>query len=134
MNSYDALTTLQGKVPECVAVGLVHMTTGMLLGLEGAESHRNPILELVAAASGELYRGSNVSAIEALFKPVGSSTAVNDDYFQEIVIIAEDLVHVLQRCRKREHLVLVVVCRRSGSLGSLLTRARRELDAVEGFT
>jgi len=132
MNSDDTLARLHEKVPHCLAVGLVHMTTGMLLGVKSADSQSNPILDLVAAATGELYRGSQVSAIESLFKTVRGAETGKNGHFQEIVILSKDLVHVLQRCKKSEHLVLVVVCRRSGSLGNLLSRARSELEAVEG--
>ena len=132
MSSDDALARLHQNVPHCLAVGLVHMTTGMLLGVKGVDSQSNPILDFVAAATAELYRGSRVSAIESLFETVRGAEAGTNGHFQEIVIFSKDLVHVLHRCKKSDHLVLVVVCRRSGSLGTLLSTARSELEAVEG--
>lgn len=131
MSLDDALANVQRKVPECVAVGFVDMTTGMLLGVKTVDSHPQEVLDLVAAATGELYQGTNVSAIESLFKKV---RGVNDDghhYFQEIIIMSDNLVHVFQRCKKNEDLVLVVVCRKSANLGMLLSKSRGELSTVE---
>lgn len=130
--SLDAeLSKVQGLVPECVAVGFVDMTTGMLLGVKTVDSHPQEVLDLVAAATGEIFQGSNVSAIEKLFK---KSRGMVDDahhFFQEIIIMSDNLVHLFQRCKRNESLVLVTVCRGSANLGMVLTKARGALAGVE---
>ncbi|MGD8859732.1 MAG: hypothetical protein PVI30_06960 [Myxococcales bacterium] len=125
------LSKVQGAVPECVAVGFVDMTTGMLLGVKTVDSHPQEVLDLVAAATGEIFQGQNVSAIEKLFK---KSRGLADDahhYFQEIVILSDNLIHLFQRCKKNEALVLVTVCRGSANLGMVLTKGRASLAGVE---
>jgi hypothetical protein len=131
MSLERALSKIQGAVPECVAIGLVDMTSGMLLGIKTVDSHPQEVLDLVAAATGDMFLGPNVSAIEALFK---KSRGVKDDghhYFQEIIVNSDNLVHVFQRGKRNQDMVLVVVCRVSANLGMVLTRSRMGLKEVE---
>jgi hypothetical protein len=126
-----AISTVQKTGPECVAVGFVDMKTGMLLGVRTVDSHPQEILDLVAAATGDLFQGANVSSIEQMFK---KTRGVKDDghhYFQEIVVMSDNLIHVFQRCKRKEDLVLVTVCRVSANLGMVLSKARASLPAVE---
>lgn len=125
-----ALANVQKAVPECVAAGLVDMQTGMLLGVKTLDSHPQEVLDLVAAATGDLFQGSNVVAIETLFKKVRGVTS-DQHYFNEIIVNSENLVHVFQRCKKASNMVLVVVTRISANLGMVISKSRLELNKVE---
>jgi len=132
MSIDEALNTASRNIPECVAAGLVDMQTGMLLGIKTVDSHPQEVIDLVAAATGDLFQGTNVVAIEQMFK---KSRGVEDDghhYFQEILVNSDNLIHVFQRCKRNVDLVFVSVCRISANLGMVLTRARMELPKVEG--
>ncbi|MCA9630368.1 MAG: hypothetical protein KC766_22010 [Myxococcales bacterium] len=131
MSLDDALNKVRSAVPECVAVGFVDMKTGMLLSVKTVDSHPQEVLDLVAAATGELFQGQNVSAIEATFKRLRGVRDDGHHYFQEIIIMSDNLIHVFQRCKRNEDMVLVVVCRISANLGMVLTKARSNLEAVE---
>jgi hypothetical protein len=131
MSLEKELVKTQNSVPECVAVGFVDMKSGMLLGVRTVDSHPSEVLDLVAAATGDLFQGSNVTAIEKMFK---KARGVKDDghhFFQEIVVMSDNLIHVFQRCKRNEDLVLVTVCRLSANLGMVLTKARMALPEVE---
>lgn len=131
MSLDKALNNAQRSIPECVATGLVDMTTGMLLGVKTVDSHPQEVLDLVAAATGDLYQGPNVTAIEKLFK---KSRGVADDghhYFQEIIILSDNLVHVFQRCKKNQEMVFVAVCRKSVNLGLGLSKSRLALGEID---
>lgn len=132
MSLDDAITEVQRSVPECVAAGLVDIKTGMLLAIRTVDSHPQEVIDLVAAATGDLFQGTNVITIENMFK---KTRGVEDDshhYFQEIIVLSDNLVHVFQRCKRKVDLVLVTVCRISANLGMVLTRARMTLPKVEG--
>jgi hypothetical protein len=131
MSLDQALIKVQQQVPECVAVGFVDMTTGMLLGVKTVDSHPQEVLDLVAAATGDMFQGQNVSAIEKLFKRTRGVANDAHHYFQEIIVLSDNLIHVFQRCKRNESLVLVVVCRVSANLGMVLTKSRGALTAVE---
>ncbi len=131
MSLDSALNDVQRIVPECVACGLVDMKTGMLLGAKTVDSHPQEVLDLVAAATGELYQGQNVAAIEQLFKKTRGVADDGHHYFQEIVILSDNLLHLFQRCKANSDLVLVVVSRVSANMGMVLTKARGQLATVE---
>jgi hypothetical protein len=131
MNLDAALSNVQKTVPDCVATGFVDMTTGMLLGVRTVDSHPQEVLDLVAAATGDLYQGSNVSAIEKMFKRTRGVKEDDHHYFQEIIVLSDNLLHVFQRCKRKEDLVLVIVCRVSANLGMVLSKSRSLLSSVE---
>jgi hypothetical protein len=131
MSIERALAKVQNSVPECVAVGFVDMASGMLLGVKTVDSHPQEVLDLVAAATGDIFQGTNVTAIEKLFK---KTRGVKDDghhYFQEIIINSDNLVHIFQRGKRNQDMVLVCVTRVSANLGMVLTKSRLGLSEVE---
>ena len=68
MSLDNAINDTVKAVPECLAAGYVDMKTGMLLGVKTVDSHPQEVLDLVAAATGDLFQGANVVAIEQMFK------------------------------------------------------------------
>lgn len=131
MSLDNVLSNVTKTVPECVAAGFVDMNSGMLVGVRTVDSHPQEVLDLVAAATSDLFQGQNVVAIEKLFK---KSRGVADDghhFFREIVVLSDNLIHVFQRGKSREDLVLVTVCRASANMGMVLTKSRAILPDVE---
>lgn len=128
----SAIQQAIASVPECLAAGYVDIASGMLLGVKTIDSHPREVLDLVAAATSDLYQGPNVSMIEKLFRQ--SRGLPPDDhahYFQEIIVNSENLIHVFMRGKLHPEYVLVFVCRRTANLGMALTKARLSLPAVE---
>lgn len=126
-----ALTKSQTIVPECVAVGVVDMKTGMLLSIKTLDRYSNDVLDLVAAATGELFQGANVTEIEALFRKHRGASEDGRHYFQEIVIMSDNLIHFFQRCRQNQDMVVVTVTRISANLGMVIAKARAGLPNIE---
>lgn len=126
-----ALNKVQQSVPDCVATGFVDIKTGMLLGIKTVDSHPQEVIDLVAAATGDLFQGTNVATIESMFKRVRGIADDGHHYFQEIIVLSDNLIHVFQRGKRNEDMVLVTVCRISANLGMVLTKARMGLSAVE---
>lgn len=131
MSLDSALSDVQKNVPECVAAGFVDMKTGMLLGIRTVDSHPQEVIDLVAAATGDLFQGSTVTQIENMFKKIRGVADDGHHYFQEIIVLSDNLIHVFQRCKRSSDLVLVTVCRVSANLGMVLTKARISLTNVE---
>lgn len=118
-------------IPECVAAGYVDMATGMLLAVRTIDSHPREVLDLVAAATADLFQGSTVTAIEKLFR---KSRGVKDDghhYFQEMVVFSDNLLHVFLRGRKNPDHVVAFVCRKSANIGMVLTKSRLSMPTIE---
>jgi len=118
-------------VPECVAMGYVDASSGMLLGIRTVDSHPREVIDLVAAATADLFNGANVSMIERLFK---KSRGLEDDghhYFQEMIVNSDNLVHVFLRSKQVPDYIAVFVCRRTVNLGMALTKARMAMPQIE---
>lgn len=131
MTLEKALITAQSQVPECVAVGYVDMSSGMLLGVRTVDSHPSEVLDLVAAATADLFQGTNVTAIEQLFRKSRGVGEDNKHYFKEILVFSENLLHVFLRGKKNQSYALVFVCRGSVNVGMALIKSRLALSAVE---
>ena len=130
MSLDKGLNAAQSSVPECVAAGYVDMSTGMLLAVKTLDSHPQEVLDLVSAATADLFQGTNVRAIEEMFK---KQRGVVDQvhYFQEIVVFSTNLIHVFLRGKKNKDHALVLVCRASANVGMVLSKSRMALPLVE---
>lgn len=132
MSSLDSqINSAISSIPECVAGGYVDISSGMLLAVKTVDSHPQEVLNLVAAATADLFAGQNVSMIEKLFKKARGLTDDGHHYFQEIVVNSENLIHIFIRGKKYPDYVAVFVCRKSANLGMALTKSRMAMPAIE---
>jgi hypothetical protein len=130
--SLDAkLAAAINSIPECVAGGYVDIASGMLLSIKTVDSHPREVIDLVAAATGDLFAGPNISTIEKLFEKSRGMPSSGHHYFQEIIVNSDNLIHVFLRGKRYENYVLVFVCRKSANLGMALTKARMALPELE---
>lgn len=131
MSFDNALNAAATSVPECVAAGYVDVASGMLLAIKTVDSHPRQVIDLLAAATADLFNGESVSMIERMFK---KARGLQDDgyhYFQEIIVNSDNLIHVFMRGKLHPEYVAVFVCRRTANLGMALTKARLALPALE---
>lgn len=126
-----ALTKVSQTIPECVAAGYVDMNTGMLLGVKTVDSHPQEVLDLVAAATADLFQGQNVTSIERLFRKARGHEENGTHYFKEIIVFSDNLLHVFLRGKKHADQACVFVTRASANVGMVLTKARQALGEVE---
>lgn len=131
MSLDSALSKAQNSIPECVAAGYVDMSTGMLLGVKTVDSHPQQVLDLVAAATADLFQGSNVVAIEKMFRKSRGQAEDGRHYFKEIVVFSENLIHVFLRGTKHQGQAAVIVCRGSANIGMVLTKSRMAIGDIE---
>ena len=130
-----ALETALGKaireIPECVAGGFVDLNTGMLLAVKTVDSHPREVLDLVSAATADLFQGSNVTAIEKMFKKARGLRDDGHHYFQEMIIFSDNLLHIFLRGKKNQEHIAVFVSRKSANIGMMLSKARISLPSLE---
>ena len=130
MSLDNALQKAVTTVPECVAAGYVDLSSGMLLGIKSVDSHPSQVIELLAAATADLFQGPNVQAIEKLFRSARGVPENGQHYFQEIIVNSDNLIHVFLRGKKQEQ-VATFVCRKGANLGMVLTKARSIIVEIE---
>ncbi|MCL7713295.1 hypothetical protein [Stenotrophomonas mori] len=119
-------------VPECLAAGYVDISSGMLLAMRTVDSHPREVLDLLAAATADLYDGANVRMIEQLFRRSrGLPESDGARYFQEIIVNSENLIHIFMRGKRYPNYIVVFVCRRTANLGMALTKARLSMPQIE---
>lgn len=131
MSLDKAINQASSQIPECVAAGYVDMSTGMLLAVKTVDSHPAEVLDLVAAATADLFQGTNVTSIEKLFKKSRGLPQDDYHYFQEIVVFSQNLLHVFMRCKKNSNHAVVYVCRASANIGMVIAKSRMSLATVE---
>jgi len=131
MSLDKALQTAIASIPECVAAGYVDLSTGMLLAVKTIDSHPAEVLEVVAAATADLYQGSNVTLIENMFKKARGVENDGHHYFQEIIVNSDNLIHVFVRTKANEEHVVCFVCRKSANMGMVLTKSRAVIPSLE---
>jgi hypothetical protein len=125
-----ALQSAISSVPECLAAGYIDLSSGMLLGIKSVDSQPTEVVELLSAATADLFQGTNVKMIESIFKKARGLKDDGHHYFQEILINSDNLIHVFVRCRNEQQ-VACFVCRKSANLGMALTKARNSMPALE---
>jgi hypothetical protein len=118
-------------VPECLAAGYVDVASGMLLGVKTVDSHPSEVLDLLAAACAELFQGPNVVAIEDIFKKSRGTNDADAHYFQEMIVLSDNLVHIFTRGKTMQDHIVTFVCRKSVNMGMALTKARMEVPKLE---
>ncbi|MFI5936480.1 hypothetical protein [Actinoplanes sp. NPDC051494] len=128
-----AVADFRALVPDCVAAGLVDMSTGMMLAVDTLDNYPGELLDLLAAATFDLFQGRNVTMIEDLFKARRGVTT-DRHYFQEIVVNSDNLVHLFLRSQQNQDFVAVIVCRRETKMGMVFAQARIVMKQLEsGF-
>lgn len=118
-------------IPECLAAGYIDLSSGMLLSMSSLDSQPAEVIELLAAATADLFRGINVRLIETIFKKARGLQGDDSHYFQEFVVNSDNLLHIFLRGKANTEHVTCFVCRRSANLGMALTRARASLPGLE---
>lgn len=131
MSMDDALQQAISSIPECLAAGFVDLTTGMLIGIKTVDSHPQEVMDFLAAATSDLFQGPNVVSIENAFKKARGKEKETQHYFNEIIVLSENLVHVFMRSKDNQDHVAGFVCRKSVNLGMALTKARSAMQSVE---
>ncbi len=131
MSNIDAaLQKAVSSIPECVAAGYVDLASGMLLSIKTVDSHPAEVMELLAAATTDLFQGASVSMIENIFKKARGLPANSHHYFQEIIVNSDNLIHIFIRGKNQEQ-VATFVCRKSANLGMVLTKSRAAMPELE---
>jgi hypothetical protein len=129
-NLDNMLQKAVSTVPDCIAAGYIDLSSGMLLGLKSVDSHPREVIELLAAATADLFQGPSVQAIEKLFRAARGVPENGQHYFQEVIVNSDNMIHVFLR-GKRQQQVACFVCRKGANLGMVLTKARMAMCDLE---
>jgi hypothetical protein len=124
MKRDDVIDSVRQAVPECLAAGAVDLATGMLLAVRAEAGRSGDDIDLLAASADDFLGGPRLAQLARAFSDGGATV-------QEVIVVADAVVFVFQRFRRRPGVALVTVSRASANLGMVLARARQSLTAVE---
>lgn len=106
-NTQEACQSLVDDVSDCLAVGVVDLNTGMLMGVHcNVPYFTQSYLDAVAAAAVDMFRGKNVRRVEELLsKHRGEEIK---DAFEEIFISSLKVFHFMSLIRDKSAVVVMV--------------------------
>ena len=106
-NTQEACQALVDDVSDCLAVGVVDLNTGMLMGVHCTVPYfTQSYLDAVAAAAVDMFRGKNVRRVEELLsKHRGEEIK---DAFEEIFISSLKVFHFMSLVRDKSAVVVMV--------------------------
>jgi len=123
MSADSMCKALLNDVPKALAAGLVDMETGMLLAVKTTDSHPQEVMDMLAAATKELFEGDMSMMVDKTFKK-SRGDSNTDPYFKEIIVNSKNLIHMFIRIPAMPNVVATVVCRIDANLGLVVTKGR----------
>lgn len=126
----DICKTLLERVDDGLAVGVVDLNTGMLMGVYHTVPHfTQAYLDAVAAAAVEMFRGKNVRRVEEMLSQQRGE--VIKDSFEEIFISSPKVFHFMATI-KDKGAVVVMVTKKTVNQGMGWAAIRANLTAIKG--
>lgn len=116
------------SVDDCLAVGVVDLSTGMMMGIHHTIPHfTQAYLDAVAAAAVELFRGKNVRRIEELLSQQRGEEI--RDSFEEVFISSAKVFHFMTIIKEKGAAV-VMVTKKTVSQGMGWSGLRNSLESL----
>jgi hypothetical protein len=125
----DVCKTIVEKVDDCLALGVVDLNTGMLMGVHHAVPYfTQAYLDAVAAAAVEMFRGKNVRRVEELLSQQRGEQI--KDSFEEIFISSPKVFHFMATI-KDKGAVIVMVTKKTVNQGMGWAAVRNNLSSIK---
>jgi hypothetical protein len=118
---------VQEKVEDALAVGVIDLNTGMLMGVHhNVPYFTQPYLDAVAAAAVEMFRGKNVRRVEELLGATRGEPI--QDSFEEIFVSSPRVFHFMTTIADKSAVVVMVTKKTMNQgMGWAMLRANLEL-------
>ena len=126
----DACKEVVSNVEGGVACGVVDLDTGMLLGIYNSAQYTQTLNEIVAGATMDLFRGSNVGRVEQMVRSHRGVPEDGSHYFQEVHITSEHNFHFMKTIKSGKA-VIVLITKRSTNIGMGWAQLKSVIPTVE---
>ena len=128
-NTQEICRELVDDVDDCLAVGVVDLNTGMLMGVHHTVAYfTQTYLDAVAAAAVDMFRGKTVRRVEELLSRQRGEEV--RDSFEEIFIKSVKVFHFMTLIRSKSA-VVVMVTKQSTNQGMGWASLRASLGKIE---
>src|SRR5512143_100533 len=126
----DVCKGIRERVDDCLAVGVVDLNTGMLMGVYHSVPYfTQAYLDAVAAAAVEMFRGKNVRRVEEMLSQQRGELI--KDSFEEIFISSPKVFHFMATI-KDKGAVVVMVTKKTVNQGMGWAAIRTNLNSIKG--
>jgi len=124
----EVCKTILEKVDDCVAVGVVDLNSGMLMGVHHTVPYfTQAYLDAVAAAAVDLFRGKTVRRVEELLSKQ-RGTEIKDT-FEEIFVSSTTVLHFMTIIKAKSAAVIMVT-RKTTNQGAGWSALRNNVAAI----
>lgn len=125
----DVCKKMVEDVQDCLAIGVVDLTTGMMMGVHHTVPHfTQAYLDAVAAAAVEMFRGKTVRRVEELLSKQRGETI--KDSFEEVFVSTPRTYHFMKIIPDKSA-VLIMVTKKSTNQGMGWAALRNGIDEVK---
>lgn len=126
----DACKEVVESIDGATACGVVDLDTGMLLGLYNAAGYTQTLNEAVAAATMDMFRGSNVARVEEMVRDHRGVAEDGAHYFQEVHITSEHNYHFMKTIKEGRS-VMVLVTQKTTNIGMGWAQLKSAIPRIE---
>lgn len=126
----DACKEVVSSVDGAVACGVVDLDTGMLLGIHNGSAYTQTLNEVVAAATMDLFRGSNIARVEQMVRSHRGIPENGDRYFQEVHVTSANNFH-FAKVIKGARAVIMLVTKKTTNIGMGWAQLKSVIPKVE---
>jgi hypothetical protein len=126
----DACRDVVSKVDGAVACGVVDLDTGMLLGIHNNAQYTQTLNEIVAAATMDMFRGSNIGRIEQAVRAHRGVPENGQHYFQEVHVTSQNNYHFAKTI-KNGKAVIMLVTKKTTNIGMGWAQLKSIIPTVE---
>lgn len=124
----EVCESIVGSVDDTLAVGVVDLSTGMMMGVHHTVPHfTQAYLDAVAAAAVELFRGKNVRRVEELLGQQRGEEIT--DSFEEVFVSTKKTFHFMSSIPGKGA-VVVMVTKKSANQGMGWSALRNNVDNI----
>lgn len=129
MSLEPVLKEAMDKVAGCVAVGVVHLRNGMLLGQVTQNKQPTTVMQLLAGATGEMFEGPTTKRVQEAFRAANGKP--EESYLWETIVgRTKRTIHCMYRAPSRPDVVVVFVCHANAGMGLAIATSEGALPAV----
>jgi hypothetical protein len=119
------------SVPDCIAAAYVDMSTGLLLAVTHVGNYDHGHLEFVAAKTADIFQGPSIAGIEETWKKYRKQPMDDHHFFQEIIILSDNQLHMFIRCKRHADHAIVFITRKSANIGMVIAKSRAAIEPLE---
>ncbi|MET0384562.1 MAG: response regulator [Polyangiales bacterium] len=109
----EACKRAVAAVDGALALGVVDLETGMLLGVYNSSGFSRSLNEIVAAACVDMFRGSNLARVQRAIRAHRGASEDGAHYFEEIHITSAHNFHFMKTIKRGKAVAVLVTSKKT---------------------